>query len=211
MTSTWSPSAKCLHYSSSSFFTTLFHPVTHFFLKCPTFSSPLSVTWSPISPSLFRQFCWPHLISQWQIHVEQFNQFLHYALSPTEKRFLQSPETFSSHLILTDKLLRHSYDTFFTTLVYQWRMTPSLFRHFLHTSFPITVPTLFPHTWNGSGEYLHKKSGTLIHHAWSASDKRHHHIPDASLENSFSPVSLSWPNEHERSYTFCVILTHNFW
>jgi len=51
MPNTWSPSAKCLRHSSDTFFTTLRLPVTQFCLKYPTPSSPLSITWSQMSPT----------------------------------------------------------------------------------------------------------------------------------------------------------------
>jgi hypothetical protein len=142
MTSTWSPSAKFLRHSSDVFFTTLRLPVTQFCLKYPTPFSPLSITWSQMSPSQFRQFCWSHLISQWQMTLHSSTTFFITLCLPLKKVSV-SPDTFSSHLIPTDKLLRHSCDTFFTTLVYQWRMTPSLFRHFFHNSY--SASDEFPH------------------------------------------------------------------
>lgn len=148
----------------------------------------------------------------------QFHHFLHYALSPTEKISVTVPTLFhhtwfqltnyfdtvatlpSPRLSASDEWLHRCSDTFFTTLILQ------------ATNFPITVPTIFsPHTRNATSEYLHHKSDTLIHHAWSASDKRHHHISDVLFKIPCSPVSLSWHKGHARTTNIFVTLEHIFW
>lgn len=151
MTSTWSPSSNCLCHSSDTFFTTLRLPVTQF---CSNIRHHLyhSVTWIQKSPSQFRQFCWPHLISQWQMTLHNSTTFFITLCLPLKKVSVKAPTLFhhtwfqltnyfdtvatlsSPRLSTSDEWLHHCSDNFFTPLV------------LLVTNFPITVPTIFPPT-----------------------------------------------------------------
>lgn len=143
------------------------HPVRNVPVIVPTLSSPRYVFQWHSSASNIRHLLHHSQSLEVRCHLHSSDNSVDDIWSPSDKwlstvpplsslRFVshwkkfQSPDTFSSHVIPNDKLLRHSYDTFFTTLVYQWRMTPSLFRHFLH------------HSYSASDEFSHHSSDNFF-------------------------------------------------